>query len=50
MKKIISEAIEYIIGMVLISITMGLIAYGSLAFLTADAPDLKIKTLYRPAK
>jgi len=48
MKKIISEAIEYIIGMVLISITMGLIAWGSLSLLTADVSDAKIKTQIRP--
>jgi uncharacterized membrane protein len=47
MKKIISETIEYIIGMVLITITMGLIAWGSLSLLTADVSDVKMKTQVR---
>jgi hypothetical protein len=48
MRKIISEASEYIIGIVLIGITLGLIAWGSLALLTADVSDVKIKIQVRP--
>jgi hypothetical protein len=49
-RKIISEAAEYIIGIVVLSLIVGWVAWGSLAFLTADVSDVKIKTHERPAK
>jgi hypothetical protein len=48
MRKIISEALEYIVGIVVVSFVMGCVAWGALALLTADVPDVKTKTHYNP--
>jgi hypothetical protein len=50
MRKIVWEAFEYVVGIVIISLIAGWVAWGALAFLTADVPDVKIKTLDRPPK
>jgi hypothetical protein len=44
MKKIILEALEYIAGIVLMSVVMCWIAWSAFALLTADVPDVKTKT------
>jgi hypothetical protein len=44
MRRIILEALEYIVGIVVISFVMGCVAWGALALLTADVPDVKAKS------
>ena len=46
MRRNILEALEYIIGIVVISVVMGWIAWSASALLTADVPDVKMKTHY----
>jgi hypothetical protein len=46
MRKIVLDALEYIVGIVVISIVMGWIAWSASALLTADVPDVKMKTHY----
>jgi hypothetical protein len=48
MRKTILEALEYIVGFVVISVVMGWIAWSASALLTADVPDVKMKTHYGP--
>jgi hypothetical protein len=50
MRKIILEALEYIVGIVVIGVTMGWIAWSASALLTADVPDVKMKTHDRPLR
>jgi hypothetical protein len=46
MRRNILEALEYIIGIAVISVVMGWIAWSASALLTADVPDVKMKTHY----
>jgi hypothetical protein len=51
MRKIISEALEYVVGIVVVSFVMGCLAWGGLALLTADVPPaVKIKNNDRSPK
>ena len=49
MRKSISEALEFIVGVVIASVIIGWVAWNALAFVTADVPDVKIKTHDRPS-
>jgi hypothetical protein len=46
MRKIALDALEYIVGIVVISVVMGWIAWSASALLTAGVPDVKMKTHY----
>ncbi len=48
MRKIISEALKYIVGIVVVSFVMACVAWSALGLLTADVPDVRMKTHYRP--
>jgi hypothetical protein len=50
MRKIISEALEYIVGIVVVSFMMGCVKWGALALLTADVPDVRMKAHDRSTK